>query len=454
MVAGPRSIVASLSEHTSDQWLYAWALGYAAIGAASLLVPLYALERGGGPFIAGLLEATAGLAGIPGALLWGRLADRTGQRRAFVLVSLGGTGCSLAVFPLLDTIPLLIVANVVLWFMVAAATPVVTLFIIEHQPERKWEERIGLLNAYQRYGWVGGLLVGTVWIGVWSAQYSVLIAQQSFFLLCAGGALLAVPLAFYWLPPEATTRPGRFSRSQALQRLVTGAGRYMKLIPYTPGRAIIGLISADSRRPLDRFSRSLQRYFLVAFVFSVGAATFFGPVPAYLDELSYSSEFIFAFFILSSIASAIAFVPVGRQSASTSPKRLQAFALGTRVGLFPVIGLLAFVATVGLRTVAIAAGFLLVGLTWAVIAVTSSGIVSRTASASVRGEALGAFTALAGLGGGIGGVLGGVLARLFGYQVAFASAGLLVLVSLGLLLGTALPLGTPATEQGPSAKQD
>ncbi len=26
-----------------DRWLYGWALGYASVGAASLLVPLYAL---------------------------------------------------------------------------------------------------------------------------------------------------------------------------------------------------------------------------------------------------------------------------------------------------------------------------------------------------------------------------------------------------------------------------
>ncbi|MFC6989855.1 hypothetical protein ACFQJD_16205 [Haloplanus sp. GCM10025708] len=62
----PGSAVAAASEHRSDRWLYAWALGYAAIGAASLLVPLYAIELGADPFVASALEATAGLAGVPG----------------------------------------------------------------------------------------------------------------------------------------------------------------------------------------------------------------------------------------------------------------------------------------------------------------------------------------------------------------------------------------------------
>lgn len=434
-----------VSEQSSDRWLYAWALGYAAIGAASLLVPLYALERGGGPFVAGLLEATAGLAGVPGALLWGRLADRTGQRRAFVLVSLVGTGGALAVFPVLDSVVLLVVTNTVLWFMVAASTPVVTLFIIERQPERKWEERIGLLNAYQRYGWVGGLVVGTLWLGAVSVRYSVVVAQQSFFVVCALAAVVAVPLAFAWLPPEATTRPDRFSQSRALQRLVTGTGRYVKLVPYAPGRALVALTTTDPRRLLGRFSPSLRRYFLVAFLFSAAASVFFGPVPAYLDELSYSSSLIFGFFIVSSLASAVTFVPVGKQTAKTSPKRLQSVALATRVGLFPALGALALLASRSAQTAAIGVGFVVIGLTWAVIAVTSAGIVSRTASASVRGEALGVFTALAGLGGGIGGVVGGLLARQFGYLVAFAGAGLVVLVSLVVLLSTSLPLAVTGT---------
>jgi hypothetical protein len=55
-----------------DRWLYGWGVGYAAVGGASLLVPLYALELGGGPALVGLLAAAAAFAGVPGALLWSR----------------------------------------------------------------------------------------------------------------------------------------------------------------------------------------------------------------------------------------------------------------------------------------------------------------------------------------------------------------------------------------------
>ncbi|MFB6304793.1 MAG: MFS transporter, partial [Haloferacaceae archaeon] len=115
----------------SDRWLYGWGLGYAAVGGASLLVPLYAIELGAGAFVVGLIAATAAFAGVPGALLWGRLAARTERRRPFVLVTLGATAGVLALVPLLASPWTVLVANAALWFVVAAAAPVLNLIAIE-----------------------------------------------------------------------------------------------------------------------------------------------------------------------------------------------------------------------------------------------------------------------------------------------------------------------------------
>lgn len=428
-------LVRRASRYSSDRWLYAWALGYAAIGAASLLVPVYALELGAEPFVVGALEGTAGLAGVPGALIWGRLADRTGQRRAFVLLTLLGAAATLAIFPTLDALGAVLVTNAVLWFMVAASTPVVTLFMIESAPEPEWETRIGLLNAYQRYGWVGGLVAGTLWLGAGSRAASPLAAQRSFFLVCAALSLVAVPLAFYWLPPEATVSPARLARSsRAIQRLAASSGRYVRLVPFAPSRAMVGLRRLGTGLRMGRFPAPLRRYFGAVFLFSTGFAVFFGPVPAYLAALGHESAALFGFFILASLASAVVFVPVGRLARTRHPRTLLAGALSVRVVLFPAIGLVGLLARAGPRSAAIGLGFVLVGLTWAVVAVAGAGLVSRSAPRSLRGEALGVYAALAGIGGGLGGFVGGFLAGAMGYQVAFVAAGLLVVGSVGLLL--------------------
>jgi MFS family permease len=442
------------SAHTSDRWLYAWALGYAAIGAASLLVPLYALSLGADAFVVGALEATAGLAGVPGALVWGRLADRTGKRRAFALVTLVGTGVTLLAFPLVDALSLVLATNTLFWFLVAASSPVVTLFVIENAPEREWEARIGLLNAYQRYGWVGGLVVGTVWIGAVSVRASALVAQRSFFVLCALAALVATPLAFYWLPPEATVPSARLGRSsKAIHRLVAGSGRYVKLVPFATTRAVVALTRLGRGRERSRFAPPLRRYFLTAFTFSAAFAAFFGPVPAYLTGLGYTSSFVFGFFILSSLASAVIFVPVGRRAARVHPKTLQLRALAVRVALFPAVGLVALLPGVGLRTGALAVAFALIGLTWAVVAVTGAGLVSRGAPRPLRGEALGVYAALSGLGGGIGGLVGGYVAATAGYLLAFALAGALVALGAGLLLSIRFGFGAGGGAPADAARE-
>ena len=72
----------------TERWLYAWGLGSVAFGGASLLVPLYIVQLGATPVQLGLLAATAALIGAPGAILFGRLANRVEHRRTLVLVTL------------------------------------------------------------------------------------------------------------------------------------------------------------------------------------------------------------------------------------------------------------------------------------------------------------------------------------------------------------------------------
>jgi len=131
------------------RWLYGWGLGSVALGAASLLVPLFVVSLGGSPFDLGLLGAVAALVGTPGALVWGRLADRTKNRRGVVVASLLGVAVVLGATPFLPTIPPVIVANALLWLAFAAAGPVLTLLVVADVPAARWSEGIAALNRYQ-----------------------------------------------------------------------------------------------------------------------------------------------------------------------------------------------------------------------------------------------------------------------------------------------------------------
>lgn len=422
-----------------DRWLYAWSVAYGAAGAASVLVPLYAVGLGAGPFLVGVLAATAAFAGVPGAVLWGRLATRTGRRRGFVLGSMAATAAVLAVVPTIDALPALLVANAALWFAVAAAAPVLILLVVDGRSEATWDRRIALLNAYQGYGWLAGLLAGAAWTAVAAPVLGGHGALQAFFLASAAATAVGVALAWRWLPGRPSVAVRRFGRStRTLSGLLTGAARRNGMVAVGPGVTYWALRRLHPGALRRRLSTALGAYLLAVGLSFTGFSTFFGPLPAYLAAAGLSTGGILACFLSSSAVSAVWYGRTGALAERYTPQRVHLGGLAGRVLLFPAV---AVGASAGVGPLLVLFGA--IGLTWALVAVTAAGIVTRLAPPAVRGDALGAYTALAGLGGGLGGLLGGWLAAAVGYLPTFAAAGGLVLLGV-VVAGYGFRLEAPA----------
>lgn len=424
-------------------WLTAWGLAAVAFGGASLIVPLYVVELGGDAFTLGVLFASASFVGVPGALVFGNLADRTGRRRVFALAAMGVTAATMAAIPLFDAIAPVIAANALLWLGFAAATPVLTLLVVADEPEDRWSAAIARLNTYQGVGWALGLAAGFVVIAVGSRLTSVLAAQRAFFVSCAVAAAVAFALGARTLPPD----PERAPTPRRLSRFVRAAGRFNvrgAAFPFTPGR--VDVRGLDPRRFRERFTPQLAVYFLAVFLFSAGFGTFFAPLPAYLSVVGYGPDAIFGLYLLLNVGAAVFFARAATLGESYGIARVHAVALLVRgVGFAAIVaaGLLVGGTTLGLGVVA--ALFFIVGLTWATIAVTAATLVTTLTPVVIRGEALGVYGALVAVGGGVGGLLGGALAS-FGYTVAFGIAAALVLVGAGVVaLGVTPPRTVGAT---------
>jgi MFS family permease len=413
---------------TDDRWLYAWGTGYAAVGGASLLLPLYALSLGGDAFTVGLMASTAAFAGVPGALLWGRLAGQTGHRRPFVHVALVATTLVLLLTPLLSSPSQLVVANATLWFVVSAAVPVLNLVVVEGVGKSEWDGRIARLNAVQGYGWLTGLLIGTAWTGLAPLlDVAPVLAQRG--LLAGFGVLAAVSVLLFtrFYPAPPATSAERFVRSyRRLTRNGVKAGRHLRAIPYGPTRVYWEIRALGPGRLRTRFSDPLLGYLAAATLFSAGFSVFWGPMPAHLVDIGHSDGVVFLLFLVGTMGSTVSYGRVATLTARFAPARLQLAALGIRAFLFVGTALVAGVLLIG-------SAFVVIGVTWAVIAVTTTGIVTRLASERVRGEALGMVAALSGLGSGIGNAVGGALASVAGPFVAFAVAAAVVV--LGGLIG-------------------
>lgn len=414
-------------ERMAGRWLYAWALVAVAFGGASLLVPLYVVALGGDAFALGVLFASASLVGVPGSLGFGTLADRTGRQRIFVLGAMASTVVAMLLVPLLADIYQVVVVNALLWLGFAAATPVLTLMVVAGEPPDRWTARITRLNRAQGIGWALGLALGLVVVRGGSAVVDVIVAQRAFFVACAACAAVALGLAVRTLPPDAASdevTPADLRRrgGRASSRFnVRGAA-----FPFAPGR--FDVRGLHPRRVVTRFTPRLGTYFLALFLVFTGFGVFFAPLPAYLSGAGYGPGEIFGFYLVLNAGAAAFFGRAGALAEAYAIEQVHVAGLAIRgIAFASVAAVGVIVGGSWLGTGAYTLAFLVMGLTWAVIAVTAATLVTRLAPAEIRGEALGVYGALVAVGGGVGGVLGGRLA-LTGYAVTFGVAGALVLL--------------------------
>lgn len=431
-----------------ERWLVAWLLAALAFSGASLIVPLYVVELGADPFVLGVLFATASFVGVPGALVFGGLADRTGKRRVFVLSAMAVTVLTMVAIPLLESVALVIVANALLWLGFAASLPVLTLLTVAGEPEEQWTPLIARLNKFQGIGWALGLALGLVVITGGARFTTDITAQRAFFFACATSAGIGLLIGVRTLPPDP--KPSEEPSPRRLQRRVRGAARFNirgAAFPFTPSR--FDPRSLHPRRFVNRFTPKLATYFLAVLLVFTGFGVFFAPLPAYLGEVGYSSSQIFGLYLVLNAGAAVFYGYVTRLT-----RRYDIFPVHVGGLLARALALPAVAAVGGLAGgtlfggVATAVVFVAIGLTWAVIAVTAAALVTTLASPVVRGEALGMYSALVALGGGIGGLLGGWLAA-FDYLVAFGVAGGVVLAGATVVLFASskeTPLTSPEPE--------
>ncbi|MDS0298545.1 MFS transporter [Halogeometricum sp. S1BR25-6] len=432
----------SETRRPSDAWLYGWGMGYASVGAASVLVPLYAIDLGAGALLVSLIAATAAFAGVPGAILWGWAVSRTHRRRPFILVALGLTGAVLLVTPVLSSPWTVLVANAVLWFVVAAAAPVLNLVVVDGYQPHEWSVRFGKLNQYQGYGWLAGLVAGALWSALAGSAFGIapLAAKRLFFLAAGVVALFGFAAVYIRYPERPRLTERRYVRLlRRVRHDGLGGSRSTRAVPFGPGRVYWALRSLrrTRRRPeplTERFSGELMRYLAAATLFFGGFAVFFAPLPAFLTDVGYTTDHVFALNVVSAAASAAAYAPVGSLAARFDRFRLQTGALLSRVVVFPLVALVGGALAPPGGLLAVGVLFAVIGLAWAFIAVTATDIVADLAPEPVRSEALGAYTALGSLGGGIGSALGGAVAGGFGYGVAFVFAACCILAAAGAVV--------------------
>ena len=343
-----------------------------------------------------------------------------------MLIGFLGTALSLFLMGVSEGVPSFYLANLLAGVLGAASAPVGTVLILETTKQEGWASRIAVFSRVGGIGWITGLLLGVVWLEV--APLGEAGQMRSLFIIGAALALLSGVLAWRWIGEPKVNVERRHVE------LVDTHWR-VEHLRYLPMRLLHLLDFRHRTDPARRYSRSLYRYLATVFLLFSGFTAFYAIFPVYLRDMAgLSTAQVFAVFVSSQVASALAYGRVGGWIRAAGGRRVQLVASAARAVLFPAFLALPLLPGGPLAMFgAILVFHALVGLCWAAINVSGSTIVSELAPAGERSGVLGAFNAVQGFGAILGPLTGGFVAHLFGFTWGFLASSAFIAVGLVVL---------------------
>jgi len=437
----------------AEPWYGAIGLANLVMGTSSVLIPLMlaqVLNRSVGAL--GLLSTLVSLVGVIGSLVWGRLSDAAHRRKPFVVLSFAVVSAGFAGIAFVHSFNVLLVLNMVLSFFWVANAAVTVLLVIENREKSLWERRISHLNQSGSLGWVAGLALGTV--GLASARNFIdeTTAIRTLFLVLAGGAGVASLLAVRLIPrtiPRFTKRRFRGVIVALGNFLVERArfGPYHLYHRFNPRRLPALLWGKEGLR------HETKLFLLATWIAFTGFGFVFVPLPLLLSQrFGLSSSSVFLYYVVHQVAITLAYPWASRQIEHAGNKAVQMVSLLIRFLLFSSGAVILAFSPRALPIWFLVLLFLGSGISWSCFQLSGVALTSRLAKPEYRGQALGLYNAVAGVGAILAGVCSGFLAEYAGYQTTFAAAAVLIAIALFVLYRLSVP--PPTTGQRPSSNKN
>ncbi len=434
----------------AEAWYAANGLANLVMGTSSVLVPLMIAEvLHNSVAELGILSSIVSLVGVIGSLVWGRLSDAASHRKPFMVVGFAGVSLGFAGIAVAPSFTVLLVLNMGLNFFWVANTAVNVLVTIENQDQRHWERRIGHLNQVGAIGWVAGLAFGSVALAVAGRFIAETLAIRLLFGVLALGAAGASLLAARFVPyaaPRFTQRRFR-GATLALGNFFFERGRF--------GPQHLYHLLRPQRLPVLLWGkgglRKETKRFLLATLLAFTAIGFFGvPLPLLLAQrFAFSSAMVFLYFVVLNTGVVLAYPFASRRIKRLGNKSVQMGALGVRLLLFLAAAIFLSVTSAVPPAWILAPYFLAIGISWSFFQLSGVALASRLAKPENRGQTLGLYNAIAGVGTIFAGVTSGFLAARVGYQMTFLVAAVFLIVALFVLHRLSAPADASQEEPVP-----
>ena len=421
-----------------ERWYLSFFFSKLAGGASAPLVPLFVIAvLGGGVAAVAITIVSVSAATVPAYILWGDYSDRTRRRRLPLVVGMAMTAIAFLVMGLADSMWMFIAGNVMYGFFLAATVPTSTILIMEHNPEAIWGEAVGRFAKVSGMGWMTGIALGAVYFASISHFLPQEPSMRVLMLLCGLTSAIAYALAMFWIDEPKFHIDRRWLEDQ----LVTMRTWTFERSRHIPSKLVYALrprIMRKARTFLPGWGRDLDMYLVATFILFTGVMVFYVPFPVMLsEELLLTSSQIFLVYLASAVAAAAMYAWAGREVDQLGNRKAQLFAWGARVVIFSAFALVLAAAGREFFQVAFGLSLLLNGLAGAMFAIVSVAGITTALDLSPRrgkGEAVGAYNSVTGLGMIVGGLLGGVVASVAGYLAVALVTGAITLVAVVILL--------------------
>ena len=418
----------------SDQkWLWIFVPINAAMGGFSTLLPLYVIDIGGTVIDVGNIVSAYSLALIPASILWGLAVDKIEKRKPFVTYSYLGIAILLGAGFFLADIATLSLLYVCYAAISTAASPAVSVLLIESSPKKKLSTTFAKYSSLTLLGTALGTIPGTFW--------TLYLPLRAYFLLCAIFSGISVILAARYLPePEfpLERKVVALTQDSLVTKLRTVTMVFITIPSFEDIRSFLRMMR-------NVFSRYLPLLYLSFFLFYTALNLFFTSYTPFLKSRQMDDTEVFIVFSTLYIFQAAIYPVTARACNRYGEDRVAVSAVWLRMA-----GFLAGLATVVLvfrgstLTVTSMMAIALIGAAYAFYNTSSSVLLFRSLAAGKQGELLGIYSALTGIAAFVGAIISGYLSYHFGYSATF-------IIAMLLLVGCALSLRSAVTEHYPSS---
>jgi len=438
MPLGALSMGRGRASSGGERWYLSFFFSKLAGGASAPLIPLFVIiVLGGGVGAVSIAIVSVSIATVPAYILWGDYSDRTHRRRLPLVVGMAMTAIAFLVMGMADSMWMFIAGNMMFGFFLAATVPTSTILIMEHNPEAIWGEAVGRFAKVSGLGWMTGMALGAVYFASISHILPPEPAMRVLMLMCGLSSAIAYALAMFWIDEPRF----HLDRQWLEDQLVTMRTWTFERTRHIPSKLVYVLrprVMRKARTFLPGWGRDLDMYLVATFVLFVGVMVFYVPFPVMLsEELLLTSSQIFLVYLASAVAAAGMYAWAGREVDQLGNRKAQLTAWAARAVIFSAFGLALVVAGKDLYDIAFGLSLLLNGLAGAMFAVISVAGITTALDLSPRrgkGEAVGAYNSVTGLGMIVGGLLGGLVASVAGYLAVALVTGVITLVAVIILL--------------------